>query len=142
MKRSLHVVVVASVTGRIDDIFASELNRCTASSLPKLRLERSVSFPVVCYESDDDEDTDMGSSSLASSDDTVLDARLEALQVQVSILGKDHTDVLFLSRRVQRLRSQSELLHLSLERIPPSSSRAHYFPRSAHMIVPADYPVQ
>lgn len=129
-----------SEAGHIDDIFASELNRCSTSTLPELRLQRAELYPIICYESDE-EDSD-GRNENSTHEDVGLVARLEALKVQERLLGKDHTDVIFLSRRIQRLRGTSELLRLSLERGCTTSSRAHYLPKSAHMIVPSDYPVQ
>lgn len=127
--------------GRVDDIFSSELNRCSTSSMHQLRLERDL-HPIVCYESDDGESQDDSClESHPSGVDAAIDGRLEALKIQERLLGKEHTDVIFLSKRTQRLRGQSELLRSSLER-SSVASRAHYYPKSALMMVPLDYPMQ
>lgn len=128
----------ASEVGRVDDIFSSELNRCSTPSLPQLRLERAELYPIICYESDD-EDTDDSTKNPTCA--VLIEARLEALKIQEHLLGKDHSDAIFLSRRVHRLRAQSDLLRLSLER-GCTMSRTHFLPKSAHMHVPIDYPVQ
>jgi hypothetical protein len=52
--------------GRVQDIFSSELNRCTAQDLPLLRLERESTHPIVCYESEDDEENSSASDKLKS----------------------------------------------------------------------------
>jgi hypothetical protein len=120
--------------GRVDDLFSSELNRCSTAALPQLRLERAELYPIVCYESDDEDTHNQAG-------DVVLEARIEALNIQEKLLGKDHSDVIFLSRHVQRLRGHSELLRSSLEH-GGTTSRAHYVPKSAFMNVPIDYPFQ
>lgn len=127
-----------SESGRVDDIFARTVNRCSDSALPELRLERAGLYPIVCYESDD-EGSD-GNAGKQPRDNVVLGARLEALKVQEGLLGPDHPDVIFLSRHIYRLLAPGESLRLSLERAS-TTSRAHFFPKSAHMRVPSDYPV-
>lgn len=52
--------------GRLQDIFSSELNRCTAHDLRQLRRERESTHPIVCYESEDDEENSSLSENLKS----------------------------------------------------------------------------
>jgi hypothetical protein len=73
----------------LEDMFSRGLNHCTPESLPSLRQYRSKVAPIVAYESDEELDNH-------------IKARLEALEVQQELLGADHSDVLFLQKRVCR----------------------------------------
>jgi hypothetical protein len=138
---------------RVEDIFATALNRCDCSAnLILLREERSVSCPIVIYEGDSESEGQDSCSTLKDSGDHLAhQARFQALQAQEALLGKDHPDVQFLARKIGvsgRTTTTSELIALleSSSVVHPregeASRRARYLIKSSHMIIPTDYPVQ
>ena len=107
---------------RIEDIFHSKLNKCNAEALPELRKQRAEIAPIVCYESDNEDNgnettsaptptTTTDNESFASADfanlphiDVALQARMDALLVQQQLLGSDHPDVQFLANHIRQHR--------------------------------------
>ena len=104
-----------SQSGRVQDIFCTELNNCDPSSLPDLRRQRLEEAPIICHETDDDEEENKQ----AAEDDVALKSRLEALEVQQRLLGKDHPDVNFMVQHIGRLQSR--------RRSDSIASRVHYY---------------
>lgn len=41
---------------RVEDMFNSAFNHCDPLNLPELRLQRAETHPIICYESDDDDE--------------------------------------------------------------------------------------
>jgi hypothetical protein len=106
---------------RVEDRFCTELNECEPERLANLREKRAKVSPIICYESDDDEEG-------AAAANPALKSRWEALQVQESLLGKDHPDVAFLLQQIGRLQCKSRLSP-SPRRVlgtTPSLDQSHY----------------
>lgn len=108
----------ARLPERVDDRFCKTLNECEPSQIEHLRKYRTEVAPIVCYESDDNDDVvkehqDTDHKSLA------LKSRLEALEVQQGLLGKGHPDVVFMTQRIRRLQRRG---HFESKSGPRSSS--------------------
>jgi hypothetical protein len=91
----------ARLPERLDDRFCRKLNECEPSQIEQLRKYRTEVAPIVCYESDDNDDVDKEHQDAEKS--LALKSRLEALEVQQHLLGKDHPDVVFMTQRIRRL---------------------------------------
>lgn len=125
--------------GRIKDMFATELNRCSSpEEIAQLRCERAVENPIICYESEDgdDEDIDDGPSipaqpmaSLAGEhSDAFAERESEGFHQELA----NKPDMLFQSRES----SLRELLGISSSmNFRCNASRANYLPTSGHVAV-------
>jgi hypothetical protein len=121
---------------RVEDIFSSEMNRCSPDLLPELRRKRSSKEgAIICYESSDEDDGEENTESPG------LQSRMEALETQRNLLGDDHPDVQFLGRHVMSLRSQKDLLKEALQ-CNDTLPRSHFIPKSVYLKSPKDYPKQ
>jgi hypothetical protein len=87
---------------RVEDLFCKTLNECEPSQLEQLRRNRAEVAPIVCYESDDD-DNEVVKEHQDAVKSLALKSRLEALEVQQRLLGKDHPDVVFMTQQLRRL---------------------------------------
>lgn len=82
---------------RVLDLFNAEINECDKAKLPLLRRRRETD-PILCYESDDEEEEDRS---------VAMQSRLEALRIQKELLGEDHPDVAFMQQHILRLAARS-----------------------------------
>jgi hypothetical protein len=111
----------ARLSERMDDRFFKTLNECEPSQLEQLREYRAEVAPIVCYESDDNDDA-------VKEQSVALNSRLEALEVQQRLLGKDHPDVVFMTQRIRRLQRRG---HFESKSGPRSSLTPFYFQHQA-----------
>jgi hypothetical protein len=100
---STNHTMVTDPEGRLDDRFSSGLNRCEPSQLEQLRLKRAEIDPIVCHESDDNDEEPQPQDAGRS---VILKSRLEALEVQQRLLGMDHPDVAFMMKQLRRMQSK------------------------------------
>jgi hypothetical protein len=107
---------------RVDDRFCKTLNECEPSQLEQLRKYRAEVNPIVCYESDDN--NDVVKEHQCAEKSVALNSRLEALEVQQRLLGKDHPDVVFMTQRIRRLQRRG---HFESKSGPRSSLTPFYF---------------
>jgi hypothetical protein len=112
----------ARLPERVDDRFCKTLNECQPSQIEQLRIYRTEVAPIVCYESDDNDDVVKEHQDAEKS--LALKSRLEALEVQQRLLGKDHPDVVFMTQRIRRLQRRG---HLESESGLRSSSTPFYY---------------
>jgi hypothetical protein len=108
---------------RVDDRFCKTLNECEPSQLEQLRKDRAEVAPIVCYESDDNDDVVVEEHKCAE-ESVALNSRLEALEVQQRLLGKDHPDVVFMTQRIRRLQRRG---HFESRSGPRSPSTPFYY---------------
>jgi hypothetical protein len=105
---------------RVEDRFCKTLNECEPSQLEQLRKKRAEVTPIVCYESDDDDDV-VGEHQDAEKS-LALTSRLEALEVQQRLLGRGHPDVVFMTQQIRRLQRRGRFESKS----GPRSTPFHY----------------
>ena len=124
--------------GRILDMFATELNRCSSpEEIALLRCERAVENPIICYESDDggDEDNDdipsMPGQPMASVMGEHSDAFAEQSEiVDQNIANKQTIDSQSRASSLRHLLGMSSSMDFRCD-----VSRANYLPTSVHVAV-------
>ena len=118
--------------GRIIDMFATELNRCSSpEEIAQLRCERAVENPIICYESEDGDDEDINDGpSMPAQPMSSPDKEHSDAFVDQELANKP--DILFQSRE-SNLR---ELLGISSSmNFRCNASRANYLLTSDHVAV-------
>lgn len=111
----------ARLPERMDDRFCKTLNGCEPSQLEWLRKHRAEFNPIVCYESDDNNDVFEEHQDAQKS--LALKSRLEVLEVQQRLLGWDHPDVVFMTQQLWRLQRRG---YFESRSGPRSSTPFHY----------------
>ena len=141
IKSSSCNAVYTSDYARIVDMFATKLNRCSSpEEIARLRYERAVENPIICYESDDD--YDKANRRSTQDDEGSREGKPSVFVDQCE--GTHHhqgnqRDVIFQGRSS----CLPELPMISTcMKFRCYASPAHYLPKSAHIVAPQHFPQQ
>lgn len=126
--------------GRVKDMFATELNRCSSlQEIAQLRHERAVEHPIICYESDDDED-------LIENGSSICLYKLDEGGEPFSGKSEGSPDLAASEKQPasQQNTSLRALLGMSSSKaFRCNACRASYLPKSVHVSFPhAAFPMQ
>jgi len=140
-KSSSSYVDYSSDYGRVKDMFATELNRCSSSQeIAQLRHERAVEHPIICYESEDDEE-------LIENGSSILPDKVHQGEELSSDKSEGSPDFASSKKQQGSFNDQTSLRALlgmsSSKAFRCNACRANYLPKSVHVSFPqAAFPMQ